>query len=98
MSLTEMTGASGTPSRRRLVLILASLAAFGPLATDMYLPALPEMTESLGADDAAGQLTISVFLAGVAVSQLSDKRHQLSPVLIVPTVFSIICKPDVSVT
>ncbi|GHU06636.1 Bcr/CflA family drug resistance efflux transporter [Betaproteobacteria bacterium] len=70
MSLTEMTGASGTPSRRRLVLILASLAAFGPLATDMYLPALPEMTESLGADDAAGQLTISVFLAGVAVSQL----------------------------
>jgi DHA1 family bicyclomycin/chloramphenicol resistance-like MFS transporter len=70
MSLTEMTGAIGTPSRRRLVLILATLASFGPLATDMYLPALPEMTEALGADDAAGQLTLSIFLAGVALAQL----------------------------
>lgn len=29
-----------------LYLLLGSLTAFGPLVTDMYLPALPAMTES----------------------------------------------------
>jgi DHA1 family bicyclomycin/chloramphenicol resistance-like MFS transporter len=92
--MTGFAYVSGTPSRRRLVLILATLAAFGPLATDMYLPALPEMTEALGADDAMGQLTISVFLAGVALAQLfygplSDRVGRRGPLLFGTALFAL---------
>jgi len=53
-----------------LAVLLTALVAFGPMSTDLYLPALPGMTRALGADVATGQLTLSVFLAGFAVSQL----------------------------
>jgi DHA1 family bicyclomycin/chloramphenicol resistance-like MFS transporter len=94
MSLTEQTRVNATLSRRRLVVILSMLAAFGPLATDMYLPALPEMTEALGADDAMGQLTISVFLAGVALAQLfygplSDRIGRRGPLLFGTALFAL---------
>lgn len=50
--------------------VIATLVALGPLATDMYLPALPAMAAALGASAAEIQLTLSVYMAGFAIAQL----------------------------
>jgi DHA1 family bicyclomycin/chloramphenicol resistance-like MFS transporter len=52
------------------LLTLALLAAISPLATAMYLPAMPAMAEDLQADPQTVQLTITTFLVGLAVGQL----------------------------
>ena len=52
------------------VLALGGLAALGPLSLDLYLPALPTLTTELGADEAAGQLSLSLCMIGLAVGQL----------------------------
>ncbi|MDX1553872.1 MAG: Bcr/CflA family efflux MFS transporter, partial [Marinobacter sp.] len=51
-------------------ILLAAAVALGPLAIDMYLPALPSMGESLSAGTGQVQLTLSVYMAGFAVAQL----------------------------
>ncbi|CAN7607820.1 multidrug effflux MFS transporter [Rhizobacter sp. LjRoot28] len=58
-------------SRLLPVLVLGLLSAIGPLAVDMYLPALPSIAQLLGADDGAVQMSLTAFLAAVAVSQLA---------------------------
>lgn len=54
----------------RFVLILGLLTALGPLSIDLYLPSLPRIAASLGAADAAVQLTLSAFFAGLCLGQL----------------------------
>ncbi len=81
---TLVTG--GEPSNRRLVLILGSLSAFGPLSIDMYLPALPAMARGLHASTSAAQLTLTGCLIGLAAGQLlagpvSDARGRRMPLL-----------------
>ncbi|MHC3367986.1 multidrug effflux MFS transporter [Rhodococcus aetherivorans] len=49
---------------------LALLSATAPLATDMYLPGLPVMSESLGTSTVGIQLTLTTFMAGLGVGQL----------------------------
>ncbi|WP_213454496.1 multidrug effflux MFS transporter [Rhizomonospora bruguierae] len=56
--------------RARIVLVLGSLIALGPLTIDMYLPALPAIETALNTSPAAIQLTLTGTLAGVAVGQL----------------------------
>lgn len=56
--------------RIELLLILGSLAAFAPLATDMYLPALPHVTGALGATSSQVQDTVATFFFGFAAGQL----------------------------
>ncbi|PXX92754.1 Bcr/CflA family drug resistance efflux transporter [Marinobacter vulgaris] len=51
-------------------ILLAAAVALGPLAIDMYLPALPSMGESLSAGTGQVQLTLSVYMAGFALAQL----------------------------
>ncbi|WP_339806407.1 multidrug effflux MFS transporter [uncultured Marinobacter sp.] len=51
-------------------ILLAAAVALGPLATDMYLPALPSMGQSLGATPDQIQLTLSIYMAGLATAQL----------------------------
>ncbi|MCA2216433.1 multidrug effflux MFS transporter [Jidongwangia harbinensis] len=59
------------PGRRfRIVLVLGLLTALGPLTIDMYLPALPTITDDLGATAAAVQLTLTGTLVGLALGQL----------------------------
>ncbi len=58
------------PTAIATTLLLAAIVALGPLSTDMYLPALPRMTEQFGVGVDQMQLTLSLFLAGFAVAQL----------------------------
>jgi DHA1 family bicyclomycin/chloramphenicol resistance-like MFS transporter len=77
----------GIPPRHLLVGILGALSAFGPLSIDMYLPALPELADDLGAAPSLVQLTLTACLLGLAAGQLvggpiSDARGRRGPLLI----------------
>ncbi|AQR63904.1 Bcr/CflA family drug resistance efflux transporter [Aquaspirillum sp. LM1] len=54
----------------RLIVLLGALVAFGPLAIDLYLPALPAMASGLAASAERVQLSITVFLAGFSLGML----------------------------
>jgi MFS transporter, DHA1 family, multidrug resistance protein len=74
--------------------VLGALSCFGPLSSDMYLPGLPEMTRDLHASAAAGNLTLTGSVLGIALGQLvagpvSDSRGRLRPLLIGLAGFSI---------
>jgi MFS transporter, DHA1 family, multidrug resistance protein len=73
-------------SHGRLVLLLGSLSAFGPLSMDMYLPGLPSMARDLSAPAWAAQLTITASMLGLAGGQLiagpiSDALGRRRPLL-----------------
>lgn len=57
-------------ARRRLLLTLAGVSTASPLATDMYVPGLPQMAKSLHADTAGAQISLTGFLIGMIVGQL----------------------------
>lgn len=50
--------------------LLIGAVALGPISTDLYLPSVPALGRDLGADVAATQLTLSVFLIGFALAQI----------------------------
>lgn len=52
------------------IIVLAALTALGPLATDMYLPAMPAMAGALATGPDQVQLTLSLYMAGFALAQL----------------------------
>lgn len=51
-------------------IILGLLSAIGPFAIDMYLPALPSIGQSLHADAATVQMSLTVFFIAVGGGQL----------------------------
>lgn len=51
-------------------LALALVTGFGPFGTDTYLPALPAVARALDTSASLSQLTVTVFLAALAVGQL----------------------------
>ena len=53
-----------------IVLILSMLLGIQPVTTDLYLPALPALTEGFGAPMAHAQLTLSALLLAFGTSQL----------------------------
>ena len=62
--------AARVPGLRRLALLLAGLAMFGPFSIDTIFPAFPAMGADLGADKLAMQQTISVYLIAYALMSL----------------------------
>lgn len=77
-----------------VTLVLGGLTALAPLSMDMYLPALPQVTDSLHAPAATVQLTLTACLAGMALGQLvvgpmSDKWGRRRPLLIGMTVYVV---------
>jgi len=69
-----------------LLLVLGLLSAVAPFATDLYLPAFPQMTTELGASATAVQLTLTAFLVGVTAGQLvfgplSDRFGRVPPLI-----------------
>ena len=53
----------------KMALVLGLLSAIGPFAIDMYLPALPAIGASLGAQIGAVQMSLTVFFIALAVGQ-----------------------------
>ncbi|MER6333697.1 multidrug effflux MFS transporter [Streptomyces sp. NPDC001034] len=87
---TENTAPPASPAARRagllVTLVLGGLTATPPLAMDMYLPSLPEVTGSLHAPAATVQLTLTACLLGMALGQLvvgpmSDRWGRRRPLL-----------------
>ncbi|MGX1560741.1 multidrug effflux MFS transporter [Streptomyces sp. NPDC055506] len=103
ISNTAQGAAAGTErpdlaSHRRtgllVTFLLGSLTAVPPLAMDMYLPSLPEVTRSLHAPAATVQLTLTACLAGMALGQLvvgpmSDRWGRRRPLLAGLAVFVV---------
>ena len=75
------------PNGLPVTALLTALVALGPLSTDLYLPSLPGMARSFSAPVAEIQLTLSVFLVGLALGQLAygplSDRFGRRPVLLV---------------
>ncbi len=53
-----------------VVLFLSLFLGLQPITTDLYLPALPAMTEAFGGTIAQGQLTLTALLLAFGISQL----------------------------
>ena len=68
-----------------VVLVLSLLLGIQPVTTDLYLPALPGLTEGFGAPVSQAQLTLTTLLLAFGTSQLvwgplSDRyRPQADP-------------------
>lgn len=79
----------------KLVLILGSLTAFGPLSMDMYLPGLPAVTEDLNTVASIAQLSITSCLLGLGVGQvlfgpLSDLLGRRKPLIVSLVLYAIV--------
>ncbi|MGQ4446158.1 Bcr/CflA family efflux MFS transporter [Streptomyces griseus] len=85
-----LSGPAAKAARRTgllVTLVLGGLTALPPLSMDMYLPALPAVTDSLSAPAATIQLTLTACLAGMALGQLvvgpmSDRWGRRKPLLL----------------
>lgn len=83
----------------RLVVVLGLLIAIGPLTIDMYLPALPALSEELGASQSQAQFTLTGIMIGLGLGQLvlgplSDaigRRKVLLSGLLVHASMSVLC-------
>lgn len=78
-----------------IILLLAGLSMLGPLGIDMYLPAMPSISEQLDAEPWLIQLSLSVYLVGLAVmvlvyGALSDRLGR-RPVLLWSTCAFSLC-------
>ncbi len=75
------------PKSVGFTIILGVLAAMLPLSIDMGLPAFPAIGTSLNASPAAVGLTLSLFMAGYAISQLAfgplSDRYGRKPILLI---------------
>jgi DHA1 family bicyclomycin/chloramphenicol resistance-like MFS transporter len=60
----------GEPASTGLLLLLGAMSAFPPVTTDIYLPALPELTQSLRGTITEGQVTLAVYFVGLGLGQL----------------------------
>ncbi|WP_367026846.1 multidrug effflux MFS transporter [Methylococcus sp. ANG] len=85
--MTRDTTRTGPVPPIRVILILGTLCAFPPLATDMYLPAFAQMARALGVGGGGIEATLSVFFIGLAVGQaiygpLIDRYGRRKPLLI----------------
>lgn len=65
---------------------LALLSALGPFAIDLYLPSFPDMVVDLNTSAPMVQLTLTAFLIGLALGQLtfgplSDRFGRIKPLL-----------------
>lgn len=58
------------PNSLAMTLLLAGLAALGPLATDIYVASLPQIAAAFDASIASAQFTLTWYLVGFAAGQI----------------------------
>jgi DHA1 family bicyclomycin/chloramphenicol resistance-like MFS transporter len=71
--LREPTGKDGSEARRtplRLLALLIAMAGMSSLSLNILVPAMPGLAAKLAADAAHVQLTVSLYLVGLAAAQL----------------------------
>lgn len=81
-------------SRLELILILGALTAFGPLAIDTYLPALPTLERAFQTSASRVQLTLASFFLGIALGQIvfgpiTDRFGRRAPLYVSLTLFAV---------
>jgi DHA1 family bicyclomycin/chloramphenicol resistance-like MFS transporter len=98
--MTRPTAAAAPPiAKPSFIALLVAVAAVSPLGINMYLPSMPGMARAFGVDFTTIQLTLSLYLAAMAVGQLiigslSDRfgrRPVLLTGLLVFVIGSLIC-------
>jgi DHA1 family bicyclomycin/chloramphenicol resistance-like MFS transporter len=98
-SPTPAPGAGQARLTSGLVATVVFLTAIAPLATDMYVPAFPQVAGELAATATQVQLTLTTFFVGMALGQLvggpvSDQRGRRRPLIaavLVMAAASIVC-------
>jgi DHA1 family bicyclomycin/chloramphenicol resistance-like MFS transporter len=73
MPVSQPTAAAAGPASMSpglVVLVLSLLLGIQPVTTDLYLPALPSLTEGFGAPVSQAQLTLTTLLLAFGLSQL----------------------------
>lgn len=80
------SGLTGPRLGGMLVAVLALLTAVAPMSIDMYLPGFPAIAADLGTSASGVQITMTTFLAGLAIGQLfigplSDGLGRRKPLL-----------------
>jgi DHA1 family bicyclomycin/chloramphenicol resistance-like MFS transporter len=90
----DRAGAPLGPGTVRLVIVLGSMNAIGPLSIDMYLPAFPEIAGALHTSASSVQLTLTACVAGLALGQLllgplSDRFGRRVPVIAAMVTYAI---------
>ena len=85
-----------TPVRmtRAVLATVTLVSTIAPLATDMYVPAFPQVGSDLAGTATAVQLTLTTFFVGMALGQLiggpvSDARGRRGPLLLALTVLTV---------
>jgi MFS transporter, DHA1 family, multidrug resistance protein len=97
--LSEPPRAAATGNRVAIFIVVGALTGIAPLSIDAYIPGLPELTSDLGTSTSTGQLTLTAFLLGLALSQvvagsISDNVGRRTPViagLLAYVVSSLLC-------
>jgi DHA1 family bicyclomycin/chloramphenicol resistance-like MFS transporter len=83
-----------SPRFLKMALVLGLLSAIGPFAIDMYLPALPAIGASLGAEIGAVQWSLTAFFLALAVGQpfygpVSDMVGRRAPLVFGLVLFAV---------
>ena len=78
----------------KLTLLLGALSALAPLATDMYLPALPTMNNEFNVGTSLIQMTLTATIVGMGAGQIfagpiSDKLGRKIPLIVGMTFFTL---------
>ncbi len=77
-----------------LIILLGLVTGIGPLATDMYLPAFPEVEQDLAGGSGSAQFTLAAWFMGLALGQfsqgpLSDRFGRRAPLVLGLAIFAV---------
>lgn len=77
-----------------LIVLLGLVTAIGPLATDMYLPAFPQLDSDMAHGPGSAQMTLAAWFLGLAIGQfsqgpLSDRFGRKVPLIIGLGIFGL---------
>ena len=68
--MKETTSSDARPARWRLLALLIAMTGISSLSLNILVPAIPSMVTKFVADPTSVQLTVSLYLLGLAMAQL----------------------------